>query len=93
MHDERRRIEDRVERFLQQRIKTAVHSASLPLDVAAWAAPDEPVPLAEAAAQTYAPFAMGTRGARPGARPGSGSAARCPPSGRAAASRPSSTSA
>ena len=60
MHDERRRIEDRVERFLQQRIKTAVHSASLPLDVAAWAAPDEPVPFAEAAAQTYEPFAMGT---------------------------------
>ncbi|MFF4231908.1 alpha-mannosidase [Streptomyces sp. NPDC001820] len=60
MHDERRRIEDRVERILQQRIQPAVHAASLPFDVTAWQAPDEPVPFAEAASQTYEPFAMGT---------------------------------
>ncbi|MBT2388848.1 alpha-mannosidase [Streptomyces sp. ISL-1] len=60
MHDERRRIEDRVERVLQQRIQPAVHAASLPFDVTAWQAPDEPVPFAEAASQTYEPFAMGT---------------------------------
>ncbi|MFI2347785.1 alpha-mannosidase [Streptomyces sp. NPDC019443] len=60
MHDERRRIEERVERILQQRIQPAVHAVSLPLDVTAWEAPDEPVPFAEAASQTYEPFAMGT---------------------------------
>ncbi|MFC4607511.1 alpha-mannosidase [Streptomyces maoxianensis] len=60
MHDERRRVEDRVERILQQRIQPAVHAASLPFDVTAWQAPDEPVPFAEAASQTYEPFAMGT---------------------------------
>lgn len=60
MHDERRRIEERVERILQQRIQPAVHAASLPFEVAAWEAPDEPVSFAEAASQTYEPFAMGT---------------------------------
>ncbi|MFI1887986.1 alpha-mannosidase [Streptomyces jumonjinensis] len=60
MHDERRRIEDRVERVLGQRIQPAVHSHSLPCEVSFWQAPGEPVPFAEAAAQTYEPFAMGT---------------------------------
>lgn len=60
MHDERRRIEERVERILQQRIQPAVHAVSLPLEVEAWEVPDEPVPFAEAESQTYKPFAMGT---------------------------------
>ncbi|MFF3244599.1 alpha-mannosidase [Streptomyces sp. NPDC002870] len=60
MHDERRRIEERVERILQQRIQPAVHASSLPFEVAAWEAPDEPVSFAEAASQTYEPFATGT---------------------------------
>ncbi|TQK42960.1 alpha-mannosidase [Streptomyces sp. SLBN-118] len=61
MHDERRRIEERVARILEQRIQPAVHAATLPLSVAAWEAPDEPVSFAEAASRTYEPFAMGTR--------------------------------
>ncbi|MGW1496240.1 alpha-mannosidase [Streptomyces sp. NPDC002402] len=61
MHDERRRIEERVARILEQRIQPAVYAATLPLAVAAWEAPDEPVPFAEAASQSYEPFAMGTR--------------------------------
>ncbi|WP_406404238.1 glycosyl hydrolase-related protein [Streptomyces sp. NBC_00879] len=61
MHDERRRIEERVARILEQRIQPAVYAAALPLSVTAWEAPDEPVPFAEAASQTYEPFAMGTR--------------------------------
>ncbi|MGW1977713.1 alpha-mannosidase [Streptomyces sp. NPDC001889] len=60
MHDERRRIEDRVERLLVQRIQPAVHSLSLPCEVSSWQAPGEPVPFAEAAAQRYEPFPMGT---------------------------------
>ncbi|WP_405828989.1 alpha-mannosidase [Streptomyces sp. NBC_01176] len=60
MHDERRRIEERVQRVHDQRIKPAVHAASVPLEVEAWQAPGEPVPFDEAAAAPYEPFAMGT---------------------------------
>ncbi|MFF8960739.1 alpha-mannosidase [Streptomyces sp. NPDC014894] len=60
MHDERRRIEDRVERVLVQRIQPAVHSRSLPLELASWQAPGEPVPFAEAAAQRYETFTTGS---------------------------------
>ncbi|MFC9096831.1 alpha-mannosidase [Streptomyces sp. NPDC057072] len=60
MHDERRRIEERVERVHNQRIKPAIYAASVPLDVAAWQAPGEPVPFTEAAAAPYAPFTMDT---------------------------------
>ncbi|MGW1024487.1 alpha-mannosidase [Streptomyces sp. NPDC002577] len=60
MHDERRRIEERVERVLDQRIKPAVHAASVPFEVEAWEVPDEPVPFAEAQSATYEPFTMGT---------------------------------
>ncbi|MFF9775724.1 alpha-mannosidase [Streptomyces sp. NPDC013978] len=60
MHDERRRIEERVERVHTQRIKPAVYAASVPFEVAAWQAPGEPVPFEEAAAASYAPFAMDT---------------------------------
>ncbi|MEU6488857.1 MULTISPECIES: glycoside hydrolase family 38 C-terminal domain-containing protein [unclassified Streptomyces] len=60
MHDERRRIEERVERVHSQRIKPAIYAASVPLEVAAWQAPGEPVPFAEAAAAPYAPFTMDT---------------------------------
>ncbi|MEU5256096.1 alpha-mannosidase [Streptomyces longwoodensis] len=57
MHDERRRIEQRVERLHQQRIKPAVHAATVPLEVRAWQAPGEPVSFEEAAAAPYEPFA------------------------------------
>ncbi|MFE5142156.1 alpha-mannosidase [Streptomyces fagopyri] len=60
MHDERRRIEERVQRVHDQRIKPAVHAASVPFEVEAWQAPGEPVPFEEAAAAPYEPFAMGT---------------------------------
>jgi alpha-mannosidase len=60
MHDERRRIEERVERVHNQRIKPAIHSASVPFEVEAWQAPGEPVPFEEAAAAPYEPFAMDT---------------------------------
>ncbi|MHB9854885.1 alpha-mannosidase [Streptomyces krungchingensis] len=60
MHDERRRIEERVERIHDQRIKPATYAATVPLVVEAWQAPGEPVPFEEAAAAPYAPFAMDT---------------------------------
>ncbi|MFE9675147.1 alpha-mannosidase [Streptomyces sp. NPDC006259] len=60
MHDERRRIEERVERVHTQRIKPAVYAATVPFEVEAWQAPGEPVSFAEAAAAPYEPFAMDT---------------------------------
>ncbi|MGP3966103.1 alpha-mannosidase [Streptomyces sp. 6N223] len=60
MHDERRRIEERVERLLTQRVQPAVYADSVPLALEAWQVPDEPVPFAEAAAAPYEPFAVGT---------------------------------
>ncbi|MGW5612376.1 alpha-mannosidase [Streptomyces sp. NPDC003877] len=60
MHDESRRIEERVQRLHDQRIKPAVYAATVPLQVRAWQAPGEPVPFEEAAAASYEPFAMGT---------------------------------
>ncbi|MBZ3905108.1 alpha-mannosidase [Streptomyces griseiscabiei] len=60
MHDERRRIEERVERVHTQRIRPAIYAASAPFEVEAWQAPGEPVPFAEAAAASYTPFAMDT---------------------------------
>jgi alpha-mannosidase len=60
MHDERRRIEERVERVHDQRIKPAIYAASVPFEVEAWQAPGEPVPFEEAASASYAPFAMDT---------------------------------
>lgn len=60
MHDERRRIEERVERVHNQRIKPAIYAATVPFEVEAWQAPGEPVPFEEAAGAAYEPFAMGT---------------------------------
>ncbi|MER6180082.1 glycoside hydrolase family 38 C-terminal domain-containing protein [Streptomyces sp. NPDC001652] len=60
MHDERRRIEERVERLHNQRIKPAIYAATVPFEVEAWQAPGEPVSFEEAAAARYAPFAMNT---------------------------------
>ncbi|MEU2057292.1 alpha-mannosidase [Streptomyces bungoensis] len=60
MHDERRRIEERAERLHTQRIQPALYAATVPLEVAAWQAPGEPVPFEEAAAAPYEPFAMDT---------------------------------
>ncbi|MFE2729970.1 alpha-mannosidase [Streptomyces sp. NPDC059349] len=60
MHDELRRIEQRVARVHDQRVKPAVHSARVPLALQSWQAPDEPVPFAEARAAAYKPFGVGT---------------------------------
>ncbi|MFJ4752714.1 alpha-mannosidase [Streptomyces sp. NPDC088763] len=59
MHDERRRIEERVERVHTQRVKPAIYAATVPFEVEAWQAPGEPVPFEEAAAAHYTPFATG----------------------------------
>ncbi|MDQ1034977.1 alpha-mannosidase [Streptomyces sp. V3I8] len=60
MHDERRRIEERVQRLHDQRVKAAIYAAAVPFEVEAWQAPGEPVPFEEAAAAPYEPFTMDT---------------------------------
>lgn len=65
MHDDRKQVEARLERALEQRIRPAVYAASVPLTLTAWHVPDEPVPVAEALAATYSPFTVGERWGRP----------------------------
>src|SRR5213080_2824935 len=65
MHDDRRLVEERLARVLERRVRPAVYAASVPLDLAVWHVPDEPVPVADALAATYAPFAVGTLWGRP----------------------------
>ena len=50
MHDDREIVERRIRRALRERISTAVYAARVPLELAAWHVPDEPVPVTEALA-------------------------------------------
>ncbi|WP_328295255.1 glycosyl hydrolase-related protein [Kineococcus sp. NBC_00420] len=59
MHDQRQVTEARLERAVVQRIAPAVHTRSLPVEVAAWPAPGEPVPIEEGLGATYGEFAVG----------------------------------
>ncbi|WP_214414040.1 alpha-mannosidase [Sphaerisporangium fuscum] len=65
MHDDRKLIESRLKRVLDERIRPAVHPESVPLDVEVWVAPDEPVPVAEGIAAPRSPIAVGDRWGRP----------------------------
>ncbi|MGP3955364.1 alpha-mannosidase [Nonomuraea sp. 3N208] len=65
MHDDRRLVEERIDRVLRERIAPAVYAETVPLKLAAWHVPDEPVPVAEALAAGYEPFEVGTRWGRP----------------------------
>ncbi|MGW3369765.1 alpha-mannosidase, partial [Streptosporangium canum] len=59
MHDDRELVENRLKRVLDERIRPAVYPASVPLDVAVWHAPGEPVPVAEGLAAAPSPIAAG----------------------------------
>ncbi|SDL69872.1 alpha-mannosidase [Nonomuraea jiangxiensis] len=59
MHDDRDLVEARLKRVLNERIRPAVYPESVPLDVAVWHAPGEPVPVAEGLAATPEPIAVG----------------------------------
>lgn len=59
MHDDRSITEHRLRRVLKERIKPAVHSHPVPLSVARWEAPGEPVPVAQGLAAPYEPCAIG----------------------------------
>ncbi|MDA2803843.1 alpha-mannosidase [Nocardiopsis suaedae] len=59
MHDDRQLVEDRVSRVLEERIRPAVHPERVPMEVARWDAPGEPVPVAEGLAAPYRPARTG----------------------------------
>ncbi|MCH0564551.1 MULTISPECIES: glycoside hydrolase family 38 C-terminal domain-containing protein [unclassified Streptomyces] len=65
MHDDRTLVEARLKRVLEERIRPAVHPESVPLDVAVWHAPGEPVPVAEGLSAEPEPIAVGTRWGAP----------------------------
>jgi alpha-mannosidase len=65
MHDDRRLVEERLDRVLRERIRPAKYAASVPLALSVWHVPDEPVPIAEALAARYEPFTVGTAWGRP----------------------------
>ncbi|MFI9383099.1 alpha-mannosidase [Kutzneria sp. NPDC052558] len=65
MFDDRKQVEDRLDRVLKQRIRPAVYGATIPLTLTAWHVPDEPAPVAEALAASYEPFAVGERWGKP----------------------------
>lgn len=59
MHDDRSLVEARLKRVLDERIRPAVYPESVPLEVAVWHAPGEPVPVAEGLAAAPVPIAVG----------------------------------
>ncbi len=59
MHDDHRTVEDRLRRVLEERVRPAVHTSALPLTVARWEAPGEPVPAADGISAPYRPSAVG----------------------------------
>ncbi|MFD5751978.1 alpha-mannosidase [Streptomyces sp. NPDC127033] len=65
MHDDRTLVEGRLKRVLDERIRPAVHPESVPLDIAVWHAPGEPVPVEEGIAGPTGPVAVGDRWGAP----------------------------
>ncbi|NJP92673.1 alpha-mannosidase [Nonomuraea sp. FMUSA5-5] len=59
MHDDRDLVEARLKRVLNERIRPAIYPESVPLEVAVWHAPGEPVPVAEGLAAEPEPIAVG----------------------------------
>ncbi|MFF1830173.1 alpha-mannosidase [Paenarthrobacter sp. NPDC058040] len=55
MHDDRRITEQRLDRFVRERLLPAIYGRSVPLELSSWDAPGEPVPAAEALRQMFTP--------------------------------------
>ncbi|GGI98760.1 alpha-mannosidase [Streptomyces brasiliensis] len=65
MHDDRSLVEARLKRVLDERIRPAVYPESVPLEVAVWHAPGEPVPVEEGLAAEPEPIEVGARWGAP----------------------------
>ena len=65
MHDDRKLVEDRLKRVLDERVRPALYPESVPLAVEVWHAPGEPVPVEEGLAAAYGPASVGDRWGAP----------------------------
>lgn len=65
MPDKASLVDLRVKRFISERLTPAIYREKLALTVTAWEAPGEPVPFAQAVAQDFIPFAIGSGWSRP----------------------------
>ncbi|MEU6769771.1 glycoside hydrolase family 38 C-terminal domain-containing protein [Streptomyces sp. NPDC046759] len=65
MHDDRTLVEARLRRVLEERIRPAVYPETVPLEVAVWHAPGEPVPVAAGLAAEPQPIEVGARWGAP----------------------------
>ena len=65
MHDDRSLVEARLKRVLDERIRPAVYPESVPLEVAVWNAPGEPVPVDEGLSAPVEPIEAGARWGAP----------------------------
>src|SRR3954451_19699285 len=66
MHDDRRLVEARINREVDQWVVPAIHGPSAPFTIEAWDVPGEPVSYGDAMRAAYSPFELGSRwGARP----------------------------
>ncbi|MCS0606139.1 glycosyl hydrolase-related protein [Streptomyces sp. LP11] len=65
MHDDRTLVEARLRRVLDERVRPAVYPETVPLRVAVWHAPGEPVPVAEGLAAEPEPIEVGARWGAP----------------------------
>jgi alpha-mannosidase len=61
MHHDGKAVEERLDRFVRDRINPAIYIDNIPLTVAAWQAPREPVPFSEAVCQIFEPVSLGWR--------------------------------
>ncbi|MET4621750.1 alpha-mannosidase [Arthrobacter sp. 2762] len=65
MHDDRRITEQRLDRFVRERLLPAIYGRSVPLQLSSWDAPGEPVPAAEAMRQLFTPQEPGAPWGKP----------------------------
>ena len=61
MHQHPKAIEDRLDRFVRDRINPAIYTDNIALSITAWQAPREPVPFSEANKQVFEPVELGWR--------------------------------
>ncbi|GAA4488573.1 alpha-mannosidase [Microbacterium panaciterrae] len=64
MHEETSLTTGRVARVLTERVRPAIHSARIPLEITAHVLPGEPIPASEGIALDYAPFEAGRQWGR-----------------------------
>ncbi|WP_432132486.1 alpha-mannosidase [Streptomyces tendae] len=60
MHDDRKLVEARLERVLNERVRPAVHPLTTPLTVEVWSTVGEPVPVSEGLSAPTRPITTGT---------------------------------